>query len=85
MVAHIKNPIIFPVALSDAQQDCVDKLREALEEAERGNVYTVGIVVCMAKGYGAVVGGTKAAELNLGLDSLKRKILDSLEKPIMKS
>jgi len=79
------NPkIVFPVSLTDGQKDCVDKLREALEEAERGNVHTVGIVVCMSKGYGAVIGGTNAAELNLGLDSLKRRILDSLEKPLIK-
>ena len=62
----------------------MDKLKEALEEAERGNIHTVGIVVCMKKGYGAVIGGTNAAELNLGLDSLKRRILDQLEKPVLK-
>lgn len=77
----MKSKIIFPMALTPAQQDCVDKLREALEEAERGNIHTVGIVCCMAKGYGAVIGGMNAAELNLGLDSLKRRILDNLEKP----
>ncbi len=84
MVAHVRNPIILPVALTDGQLDCVNKLREALEEAERGVIHTVGIVACMSNGYGAVIGGTNAAELNLGLDSLKRKILDTLEKPLVK-
>jgi len=84
MVAHVK-PIILPnQPLTDGQQDCVDKLRETLEAAERGLVHTVGIVACMKTGYGAVIGGTNAAELNLGLDSLKRTILDHLEKPVMK-
>jgi hypothetical protein len=77
--------IIIPAdQLTEGQQDCVDKLREALDEAERGNVHTLGMVLCMKKGYAHVVGGTAAAELNLGLDSLKRKILDTLEKPIFK-
>lgn len=81
MVAHLSRPMLLPVQLTEGQQDCVDKLKEALFEAEQGNIHTVGIVCCMKKGYGAVVGGTNAAELNLGLDSLKRKILDNLEKP----
>jgi hypothetical protein len=86
VVAHVRSPILLPVQLSDGQQDCVDKLEEALFEAKQGNVHTVGVVVCMKKGYGATIAGTNAAELNLGLDSLKRKILDALEKPlIMKS
>ena len=84
MVAHLRNPMLLPIVLTDGQQDCVSKLKEALEEAERGNIHTVGIVCCMSKGYGAVIGGTNAAQLNLGLDSLKRKILDNLEKPIIK-
>ena len=75
--------ILLPntVNLTDAQADCVEKLEEALEQARDGNVNSVGIVLCMRKGYASVVGGTDAAELNLGLDSLKRKILDSIEKP----
>ena len=75
--------ILLPntVNLTDAQADCVEKLEEALEQARDGNVNSVGIVLCMRKGYASVVGGTDAAELNLGLDSLKRKILDGVEKP----
>ena len=65
--------------LTDAQKDCVDKLRETLEQAEAGRVYTVGIVVCFKSGYAHVIGGTDAGSLNLGCDSLKRKILDSVE------
>jgi hypothetical protein len=76
--------IIFPAPLTDGQRDCVDKLREALVEAERGNIHTVGMVLCMTKGYAHLIAGTAAAELNLGLDSLKRRLLDHLEKPVVK-
>jgi hypothetical protein len=65
--------------LSESQQACVDVLREAVEQAESGNVYSVGIIVCMKTGYATVMAGSGAADLNLGCDSLKRKILDAIE------
>ena len=79
------SPIILPNAdlprqlMNDGQKDCIDKLEEALKEARRGNIHTVGIIVCMKKGYAATIGGTNAAELNLGCDSLKKKILEAIE------
>lgn len=81
------SPIILPKrplpALSFAQQDCVDKLREALDQAEQGKVYTCGIIVCFKKGVASVIGGTDAGSLNLGADLLKKKILESIEPPEM--
>ncbi len=74
------NQLIFPVTLTETQQDCVYKLKEALEQAERGTVNSMALVLCMKTGYAAVMGGTNAAELNLGLDSLKRKILEEVER-----
>ncbi len=72
--------IFLPLApLTDIQRDCVEKLKEALEQAELGNVSAIGLVLCMKGGYASVIGGTNAAELNLGCDSLKRKILDEIE------
>lgn len=76
----MKSQIILPdslkpSALSDAQQDCLDKLQEVLEQAEAGNVYTVGIVVCLKSGFATTIGGTDAGSLNLGLDALKQRIL----------
>ena len=68
------------LGLSAAQLDCVEKLKEAVVQAEKGNVYAIGLVACMKTGYATVVGGTSAAELNLGLDSLKRSILDGVER-----
>ena len=80
----MSKSILLPnsVKLTEVQEDCVEKLEEALDEARRGNVTAVAIVLSMRKGYAAVIGGTEAAELNLGLDSLKRKILDGVEKPL---
>ena len=76
----MNKPIILPHSpLSEAQLACVDLLSEALEEARAGNIHTVGIVVCMKTGYATVMAGTQAADLNLGCDSLKQKILDAVE------
>jgi hypothetical protein len=75
----MNSPIILPNALlSEAQQDCVDKLRETLKYAEDGNVQTVGIIVCKTEGIALVIGGTDAGALNLGCDMLKGDILDNV-------
>lgn len=72
------SPILMPVALTESQQACVELLTEALAEAKRGNINTVGIVVCMQAGFATVVAGHQAADLNLGCDDLKRKVLDAV-------
>lgn len=66
----------MPPLLNEQQQDCLDKLQEVLDEAKRGNVYTVGIVVCMKTGFATTIGGSDAGSLNLGLDALKARILE---------
>ena len=72
-------PIILPKSpLTEAQQDCVDKLKEVLEQAEDGNIYTVGIVVCFKAGFATTIGGTDAGSLNLGLDAMKGRILSRI-------
>jgi hypothetical protein len=70
-------PLITP--LNEAQQACVDLLTEALNEARSGAISSVGIIVCMKSGYATVMAGSAAADLNLGCDSLKRKIIDAVE------
>ncbi len=74
-------PIIgnAPAVLTEAQQACVDLLVEALAEAESGSITSIGIVACMKSGYASVMAGTQAADLNMGCDSLKKKILDAVE------
>ena len=72
------------IGLNKSQQDCVDILREALEQAEQGNVFSLGLILCMRTGYATTLGGTNAADLNLGCDSLKAKFLREVEKPIIK-
>jgi hypothetical protein len=71
--------LLRATGLTDAQQACVDLLEEALGEAKRGMIHTVGIVACMKSGYGSVMAGSQAADLNLGCDSLKKKILAAVE------
>jgi hypothetical protein len=79
------TPIILPSAmpalLDENQQDCVTKLREALEQAEAGKVLTCGIVLCFKSGYASTIAGYDAGSLNLGCDSLKKKILANVEEP----
>lgn len=77
----MNSPIIMPglPTLSESQQACVDLLRESLEQAEAGNIYTIGIIACMETGYASVMAGSRASDLNFGCDSLKRKILDAVE------
>lgn len=70
------SPIILPTnkPLDEFQQNCVDVLTDALEEAVRGRISTVGVVVCMEDGIAPVMAGKNAGGLNLGLDQLKEEI-----------
>ena len=63
---------------SPQQLDCIDKLAQCLEEAKKGNVFTVGIIVCMKMGFATTIGGTDAGSLNLGCDALKQRILENV-------
>jgi hypothetical protein len=64
--------------LSFHQNQCVEVLREALAEAEQGKVDGVAIVLCMPGGWAPLFGGSRPGDLNLGLDQLKRDILDNV-------
>lgn len=71
------SPIILsPTPLNEDQLDCLGKLEECLTEAKKGNIYTVGIVVCMKSGFATTIGGSDAGSLNLGCDALKQRILE---------
>ena len=67
--------------LSEAQQACVDLLEETLIEAKKGAIETIGIIACLKSGYASVMAGSNASSLNLGCDSMKKKILDAVEGP----
>lgn len=60
------------------QQQCVEVIREALAEAEQGKVDGVAMVLCMPGGWAPIFGGSRPGDLNLGLDQLKRDILDNV-------
>ena len=60
------------------QQDAVDVLSDALEEALKGRVTAVALVVCMDDGIATNLCGKNGGALNLGCDDLKRKILGSM-------
>jgi hypothetical protein len=65
--------------LTPVQKGVVEVLEETLETAKAGQIEAIGIVVCMKDGYASAIAGKRAADLNLGCDSLKRKILDAVE------
>lgn len=76
----MQKPILLSSSpLTDDQLACVDLLSEALEQAKAGVISSVGIAVCMNKGYATVMAGSQAADLNLACDLLKKKILDAVE------
>lgn len=72
----MSTPIILGTKpLDPIQQSCVELLEEALEQARSGNVFAVGVALCMRGGFASVLAGKEAAELNLACDALKQKIL----------
>lgn len=71
-----KPILLSPTPLNEDQLDCLGKLEECLEEAKKGNIYTVGIVVCLKNGFATTIGGSDAGSLNLGCDALKQRILE---------
>lgn len=75
------NSSILITPLSESQLACIDLLKQTLAEAEKGAILAVGIVAAMKGGYAVVMAGSNAAELNLGCDALKKRILDAVENP----
>jgi hypothetical protein len=63
-----------PQVLEPMQQACVDLLSDALEEAVKGRISSVALVVCMDNGIATVMAGVNGGALNIGCDDLKMKI-----------
>lgn len=70
------SPIILPqkAPLNADQKGCVDVLTDALEEAIKGRISSVALVVCMDEGIATVMQGKNGGALNIGCDDLKMKI-----------
>lgn len=64
--------------LNPMQQACVDCLSDALEEALKGRITAVALVVCMDDGIGTTMAGTNGVALNIGCDKIKREILEAI-------
>jgi len=60
--------------LDEYQQGCVDLLTDALEEAVKGRITSLAMVVCMDDGIATVMAGKNGGALNVGCDDLKMKI-----------
>jgi hypothetical protein len=74
------KPILIK-PLNDNQQACVELLQDALNEAKAGNIKAAAMVICLENGWATVFAGNPPGDLNLGLDDLKRKILDAVVGP----
>ena len=72
------KPKIIGAPISEDQAAIVDLLKEALAQALEGNIKTVAVVACLEGGFATVMAGRQAADLNLGCDELKRKILEAV-------
>jgi hypothetical protein len=66
--------------LSEDQIAVIELCKETLAQALAGEITSVGIVACMKGGYAHVMAGRQAADLNMGCDSLKLAILETVEK-----
>lgn len=73
---EIIRPSTF--SLDDMQQSCVDVLSDALEEALKGRISSLALVVCMDGGIATVMAGKNGGALNIGCDDLKHKIHASM-------
>lgn len=60
--------------LDDMRKACVELLADALDEATKGRISSVAIVVCMDDGIATNMAGVNGMALNLGCDDLKKKI-----------
>jgi len=62
--------------LTESQEACVEIFREALEQAEQGQINTCAIVVCLKGGFASVMAGNQAADLYMACGELQAKIMD---------
>lgn len=74
-----KAPIVKP--LTDNQLAVIALLQEALEQAQQGEIHTIGVIACMEGGFGAVMAGSRAGDLHLGCSYLQAKILAAVTDP----
>jgi hypothetical protein len=58
------------------QQECVKLLRDALESAENGEVWSCVLVACGPNDFGSAMAGPDAPRLMLGLEVAKQSILN---------
>lgn len=72
----VMKPIPVPGATNPASAACVALLEQILADAKAGKVTTVGVIAVGPMDFGSAHAGPDAAKLNLGLDVLKRTVLE---------
>lgn len=65
--------IITP--LTEDQKAVVDLLKQALEQAEEGNIDAVGVICCMKNGFASIMAGRRAGDLYMAAGEMQDRIL----------
>lgn len=71
--------------IDPAAQACVQLLESVLQSARNGEIHSVCVVACGKGGFGASFAGPDASNLNMGLDSAKKAILEAVTAPQKRS
>lgn len=66
------------IHLDPGAQACVELLERTLDDAREGRITTLGIIACGPQDFGSAHAGADAARLNMGIDVLKRTILEKV-------
>lgn len=69
------------VTLDASAMACISLLEQVLADAKAGKVTTVGVVSIGPSDFGSAHAGPDAAKLNMGLDVLKRTVLEIVAPP----
>lgn len=68
-----------PSALDDDQRRCLEVLEQCVEQAQAGNINSIGVVVCMKEGWTTIIAGRRAGDLYLGTGDLQQRILEEVK------
>lgn len=81
--SHPDNVTELPTAaaLQPHQKACVDLLRSALDQALKGQVNSIAIVLCTPTGVASAVAGPHAADLYVGMDFAKSRLMQAIFPP----
>lgn len=72
----IKPPSFVETEMSAAQKECITLLKDMLENAEKGEIWSLVVVACGPNDFGSAMAGSDAPRMLLGLEVAKISIMD---------